>query len=161
MYWLHRSQPAAVNRQHITMTLGHFQKQIVIIPLYMEFKIWHFSCPFFSVSPAENRDSVSESGILVSRAVELTIDEVTLKPAGHSGFGQVGCVLRRPSFRLTSLLSLFSLVVGVKLNVSFWMNSFMNATLKQNVSPVKGWVAAFCLIIFFVIISHLIYFHPI
>lgn len=28
-------------------------------------------------------------------------------------------------------------VVGVKLNVSFWMNIFMNATLKLNVSRVK------------------------
>lgn len=27
-----------------------------------------------------------------------------------------------------------ALVVGVKLNVSYWMNSLMNATLKPNVS---------------------------
>ncbi|CAJ1056749.1 voltage-dependent calcium channel subunit alpha-2/delta-1 [Xyrichtys novacula] len=53
---------------------------------------------------AEGRESVPEAGILVSKAVELTINDVTLKPA----------------------------VVGVKLNVSYWMNSFMNATLKVN-----------------------------
>uniref|UniRef100_A0A8C2YZG5 Calcium voltage-gated channel auxiliary subunit alpha2delta 1 n=1 Tax=Cyclopterus lumpus TaxID=8103 RepID=A0A8C2YZG5_CYCLU len=47
---------------------------------------------------------VTESGIIVSKAVELRFDEVTLKPA----------------------------VVGVKLNVSFWMSIFMNATLKLN-----------------------------
>ncbi|XP_013856160.1 voltage-dependent calcium channel subunit alpha-2/delta-1, partial [Austrofundulus limnaeus] len=54
--------------------------------------------------PAETKEPVSESGILVSKAVDLIIDEVTLKPA----------------------------VVGVKLNVSFWMNSFINATQKLN-----------------------------
>lgn len=32
---------------------------------------------------AESRETVSESGILVSKAVELTIDEITLKPAGQ------------------------------------------------------------------------------
>ncbi|XP_060932278.1 voltage-dependent calcium channel subunit alpha-2/delta-1 [Limanda limanda] len=52
----------------------------------------------------EAREPVSEPCILVSKSVDLTIDKVTLKPA----------------------------VVGVKLNVSFWMNSFMNATLKLN-----------------------------
>lgn len=31
---------------------------------------------------AEGRESVSDSGILVSKSVDLTIDEVTLKPAG-------------------------------------------------------------------------------
>ncbi|XP_037623876.1 voltage-dependent calcium channel subunit alpha-2/delta-1 isoform X2 [Sebastes umbrosus] len=64
-------------------------------------EIYIFTAPSFN---PEGRESVSETGILVSKAVELTIDEVTLKPA----------------------------VVGVKLNVSFWMNSFMNATLKLN-----------------------------
>ncbi|XP_035801596.2 voltage-dependent calcium channel subunit alpha-2/delta-1 isoform X1 [Amphiprion ocellaris] len=64
-------------------------------------EIYIFTAPSFN---AESRESVSESGILVSKAVDLVIDEVTLKPA----------------------------VVGVKLNVSFWMNSFMNATLKLN-----------------------------
>uniref|UniRef100_A0AAY4CXI9 VWFA domain-containing protein n=1 Tax=Denticeps clupeoides TaxID=299321 RepID=A0AAY4CXI9_9TELE len=44
------------------------------------------------------------SGVLVSKAVNLNIDGVVLKPA----------------------------VVGVKLDVSAWMNSFMNATIKQN-----------------------------
>uniref|UniRef100_A0A671Y9L3 Calcium voltage-gated channel auxiliary subunit alpha2delta 1 n=1 Tax=Sparus aurata TaxID=8175 RepID=A0A671Y9L3_SPAAU len=48
----------------------------------------------------------SFNSILVSKAVDLTIGEVTLKPA----------------------------VVGVKLNISYWMNIFMNATLKANVS---------------------------
>uniref|UniRef100_A0A7N8YN54 Calcium voltage-gated channel auxiliary subunit alpha2delta 1 n=1 Tax=Mastacembelus armatus TaxID=205130 RepID=A0A7N8YN54_9TELE len=64
-------------------------------------EIYIFTAPSFN-----SREPVSDSGILVSKAVDLTIDEVTLKPA----------------------------VVGVKLNVSFWMNSFMNATMKQNVS---------------------------
>uniref|UniRef100_A0A3Q3DWZ7 Calcium voltage-gated channel auxiliary subunit alpha2delta 1 n=1 Tax=Hippocampus comes TaxID=109280 RepID=A0A3Q3DWZ7_HIPCM len=62
--------------------------------------IYIFTAPSFN----KGRESVSESGILVSKAVDLTINEVTLKPA----------------------------VVGVKLNVTFWMNSFMNATLKEN-----------------------------
>ena len=35
------------------------------------------------------------------------------------------------------LFYVFSAVVGVKLNVSFWMNSFINATLKLNVSQFK------------------------
>uniref|UniRef100_A0A8C7XW06 Calcium voltage-gated channel auxiliary subunit alpha2delta 1 n=1 Tax=Oryzias sinensis TaxID=183150 RepID=A0A8C7XW06_9TELE len=43
-------------------------------------------------------------GCSLSKAVDLIMDEVTLKPA----------------------------VVGVKLNISFWMNSFINATLKLN-----------------------------
>uniref|UniRef100_A0A8D2ZQY3 Calcium voltage-gated channel auxiliary subunit alpha2delta 1 n=1 Tax=Scophthalmus maximus TaxID=52904 RepID=A0A8D2ZQY3_SCOMX len=68
-------------------------------------EIYIFTAPSFNKS----REPVSESGILVSKAVDLTIDKVTLKPA----------------------------VVGVKLNVSFWMNAFMNATLKPNVSCVK------------------------
>ncbi|XP_045062428.1 voltage-dependent calcium channel subunit alpha-2/delta-1-like [Coregonus clupeaformis] len=52
----------------------------------------------------KSRESGYESGILVSKAVHLNIDRVNLKPA----------------------------VVGVKLNVSAWMNSFMNATMKVN-----------------------------
>lgn len=32
---------------------------------------------------ADARESVSESGILVSKAVDLIMDEVTLKPAGE------------------------------------------------------------------------------
>ncbi|CAG5958109.1 unnamed protein product, partial [Menidia menidia] len=64
-------------------------------------EIYIFTAPSFNT---EARESASESGILVSKAVDLIIDEVTLKPA----------------------------VVGVKLNVSFWMNSFINATLKLN-----------------------------
>ncbi|XP_061533738.1 voltage-dependent calcium channel subunit alpha-2/delta-1 isoform X2 [Phycodurus eques] len=65
--------------------------------------VYIFTAPSFNIA-AEGRESVSESGILVSKAVDLTVNEVTLKPA----------------------------VVGVKLNVTFWMNSFMNATLKEN-----------------------------
>uniref|UniRef100_UPI003AAE5D00 voltage-dependent calcium channel subunit alpha-2/delta-1 n=1 Tax=Centroberyx gerrardi TaxID=166262 RepID=UPI003AAE5D00 len=64
-------------------------------------EIYIFTAPSFNT---ESRESGSESGILVSKAVDLTIDEVKLKPA----------------------------VVGVKLNVTSWMNSFMNATLKVN-----------------------------
>ncbi|XP_038562412.1 voltage-dependent calcium channel subunit alpha-2/delta-1 isoform X2 [Micropterus salmoides] len=64
-------------------------------------EVYIFTAPSFNT---EGREPVSELGILVSKAVDLTIDEVTLKPA----------------------------VVGVKLNVSYWMNIFMNATLKLN-----------------------------
>ncbi|KAA8590192.1 hypothetical protein FQN60_014126, partial [Etheostoma spectabile] len=64
-------------------------------------EIYIFTAPSFN---PESREPVSDSGILVSKAVHITIDEVTLKPA----------------------------VVGVKLNISFWMNSFINATMKQN-----------------------------
>lgn len=39
MYWLQRSQIAAVNRQHITMTSSFFQKQIEIISLYTKLKL--------------------------------------------------------------------------------------------------------------------------
>ncbi|XP_027855132.1 voltage-dependent calcium channel subunit alpha-2/delta-1 isoform X4 [Xiphophorus couchianus] len=63
--------------------------------------IYIFTAPSFNT---EVREPVSESGILVSKAIDLIIDKVMLKPA----------------------------VVGVKLNVSFWMNSFINATLKLN-----------------------------
>ncbi|XP_045894123.1 voltage-dependent calcium channel subunit alpha-2/delta-1 isoform X5 [Micropterus dolomieu] len=66
-------------------------------------EVYIFTAPSFNIA-AEGREPVSELGILVSKAVDLTIDEVTLKPA----------------------------VVGVKLNVSYWMNIFMNATLKLN-----------------------------
>uniref|UniRef100_A0A673AWM1 Calcium voltage-gated channel auxiliary subunit alpha2delta 1 n=1 Tax=Sphaeramia orbicularis TaxID=375764 RepID=A0A673AWM1_9TELE len=65
-------------------------------------EIYIFTAPSFNCK--FSREPITESGILVSKAVDLTIDEVTLKPA----------------------------VVGVKLNVSFWMNTFMNATLKLN-----------------------------
>uniref|UniRef100_A0A8C2WSR1 Calcium voltage-gated channel auxiliary subunit alpha2delta 1 n=1 Tax=Cyclopterus lumpus TaxID=8103 RepID=A0A8C2WSR1_CYCLU len=63
-------------------------------------KMYIFTAPSFN----QGREPVTESGIIVSKAVELRFDEVTLKPA----------------------------VVGVKLNVSFWMSIFMNATLKLN-----------------------------
>uniref|UniRef100_A0A6Q2XKP1 VWFA domain-containing protein n=1 Tax=Esox lucius TaxID=8010 RepID=A0A6Q2XKP1_ESOLU len=56
-------------------------------------EIYIFTAPYFNSY---------ESGILVSKAVDLNINGVNLKPA----------------------------VVGVKLNVSAWMNSFMNATIK-------------------------------
>uniref|UniRef100_A0A3Q3AP12 Calcium voltage-gated channel auxiliary subunit alpha2delta 1 n=1 Tax=Kryptolebias marmoratus TaxID=37003 RepID=A0A3Q3AP12_KRYMA len=63
-------------------------------------EVYIFTAPSFN----SKCEPVSESGILVSKAVDLIIDEVTLKPA----------------------------VVGVKLNVSYWMNSFINATQKLN-----------------------------
>uniref|UniRef100_A0A6Q2X4U9 VWFA domain-containing protein n=1 Tax=Esox lucius TaxID=8010 RepID=A0A6Q2X4U9_ESOLU len=63
-------------------------------------EIYIFTAPYFNRS----RESGYESGILVSKAVDLNINGVNLKPA----------------------------VVGVKLNVSAWMNSFMNATIKVN-----------------------------
>ncbi|XP_061891819.1 voltage-dependent calcium channel subunit alpha-2/delta-1-like [Entelurus aequoreus] len=66
-------------------------------------EMYIFTAPSFNIA-ADGREGLSESGILVSKAVELTVDEVTLKPA----------------------------VVGVKLNVSYWMNSFMNATIREN-----------------------------
>lgn len=46
-------------------------------------KVPWFTSVSFSTA-AESREPVSESGILVSKAVELTIDEITLKPAGQS-----------------------------------------------------------------------------
>ncbi|XP_015252739.1 PREDICTED: voltage-dependent calcium channel subunit alpha-2/delta-1-like [Cyprinodon variegatus] len=64
-------------------------------------EIYIFTAPSFN---AEFREPISESGILVSKAIDLFIDDVMLKPA----------------------------VVGIKLNVSFWMSSFINATLKIN-----------------------------
>ncbi|XP_036375727.1 voltage-dependent calcium channel subunit alpha-2/delta-1-like isoform X2 [Megalops cyprinoides] len=60
-----------------------------------------FTAPLFY---NKSGDAVAESGILVSRAVDLNIDGVKLKPA----------------------------VVGVKLSVSDWMVSFINATMKLN-----------------------------
>ncbi|KAK3548399.1 hypothetical protein QTP70_012641 [Hemibagrus guttatus] len=62
--------------------------------------IYIFTAPYVNKS----RESSYESGILVSKAVELNFNGDKLKPA----------------------------VVGVKLNVSAWMNSFMNATMKIN-----------------------------
>lgn len=145
MYWLQiaarcRKSPAHNNDIKSFPKTDRDYSPLRVVQTLTFFLPFFFFCKHF-LTPAENRDSVSESGILVSRAVELTIDEATLKPAGQPRQRQVACVLRRPRFRLNALLSVFSLVVGVKLNVSFWMNSFMNATLKLNVSP----VAAFCL----------------
>uniref|UniRef100_A0A9J8CMY1 Calcium voltage-gated channel auxiliary subunit alpha2delta 1 n=1 Tax=Cyprinus carpio carpio TaxID=630221 RepID=A0A9J8CMY1_CYPCA len=62
--------------------------------------VYIFTAPYINKS----RDSGYESGILVSKAVDLDINGAKLKPA----------------------------VVGVKLNVSAWMNSFINATTKKN-----------------------------
>ncbi|XP_016388150.1 voltage-dependent calcium channel subunit alpha-2/delta-1-like [Sinocyclocheilus rhinocerous] len=62
--------------------------------------IYIFTAPYVNRS----RESGYESGILVSKAVDLDINGAKLKPA----------------------------VVGVKLNVSAWMNSFINATTKKN-----------------------------
>ncbi|XP_042600299.1 voltage-dependent calcium channel subunit alpha-2/delta-1 [Cyprinus carpio] len=62
--------------------------------------IYIFTAPYVNKS----RESGYESGILVSKAVDLDINGAKLKPA----------------------------VVGVKLNVSAWMNSFINATTKKN-----------------------------
>ncbi|XP_051512718.1 voltage-dependent calcium channel subunit alpha-2/delta-1-like [Myxocyprinus asiaticus] len=62
--------------------------------------IYIFTAPYVNKS----RESGYESGILVSKAVDLEINGAKLKPA----------------------------VVGVKLNVSAWMNSFINATTKKN-----------------------------
>ncbi|CAL8358815.1 unnamed protein product, partial [Lota lota] len=63
-------------------------------------EIYIFTAPYFNRS----RESGYESGILVSKAVDLNLHQVELKPA----------------------------VVGVKLNVTSWMNTFINATLKVN-----------------------------
>ncbi|XP_072290553.1 voltage-dependent calcium channel subunit alpha-2/delta-1-like [Eucyclogobius newberryi] len=60
-----------------------------------------FTAPIYN---AEGPEQVMDTGILVSKAVVLSVDKVTLKPA----------------------------VVGVKLNVTYWMNTFINATLKVN-----------------------------
>ncbi|XP_059421223.1 voltage-dependent calcium channel subunit alpha-2/delta-1-like isoform X2 [Carassius carassius] len=62
--------------------------------------VYIFTAPFINKS----RESGFESGILVSKAVDLDINGARLKPA----------------------------VVGVKLNVTAWMNSFINATTKKN-----------------------------
>ncbi|XDV29068.1 hypothetical protein PO909_032243 [Leuciscus waleckii] len=62
--------------------------------------IYIFTAPYINKS----RESGYESGILVSKAVDLDINGTKVKPA----------------------------VVGVKLNVSAWMNSFINATTKKN-----------------------------
>ncbi|XP_076119357.1 voltage-dependent calcium channel subunit alpha-2/delta-1 [Alosa pseudoharengus] len=59
---------------------------------------------FTAPDPNKNKDSSYETGVLVSKVVDVNIDGVILKPA----------------------------VVGVKLNVSAWMNIFINATLKKD-----------------------------
>ncbi|XP_057203573.1 voltage-dependent calcium channel subunit alpha-2/delta-1 isoform X1 [Triplophysa rosa] len=62
--------------------------------------IYIFTAPYVNKS----RESGYESGILISKAVDLEMNGAKLKPA----------------------------VVGVKLNVSAWMNIFINATTKKN-----------------------------
>ncbi|XP_036373510.1 voltage-dependent calcium channel subunit alpha-2/delta-1-like isoform X2 [Megalops cyprinoides] len=59
---------------------------------------------YIFTAPLSNRSNSDESGILVSRAVDLNIDGVKLKPA----------------------------VVGVKLNISAWRTSFTNTAVKPN-----------------------------
>ncbi|KAJ8007208.1 hypothetical protein DPEC_G00115150 [Dallia pectoralis] len=58
----------------------------------------------FTPTPYQEEDNGTEQSVLVSRAVNLKLDDVTLKPA----------------------------VVGVKLDIDTWMNNFINATLKMN-----------------------------
>uniref|UniRef100_A0A3P8XAY0 VWFA domain-containing protein n=1 Tax=Esox lucius TaxID=8010 RepID=A0A3P8XAY0_ESOLU len=58
----------------------------------------------FTPTSYQEDNNSTEQSVLVSRAVNLEIEGVTLKPA----------------------------VVGVKLDIDAWMNSFINATLKMN-----------------------------
>ncbi|XP_032361094.1 voltage-dependent calcium channel subunit alpha-2/delta-1 isoform X1 [Etheostoma spectabile] len=58
----------------------------------------------FTPTPYLSRDNTSDDSVLVSRAVNLNIDGIILKPA----------------------------VVGVKLDISAWMASFINITQKLN-----------------------------
>ncbi|XP_029598507.1 voltage-dependent calcium channel subunit alpha-2/delta-1 isoform X2 [Salmo trutta] len=58
----------------------------------------------FTPTPYQEDTNMTEDSVLVSRAVNLDIDGVRLKPA----------------------------VVGVKLDISTWMTNFINATLKMN-----------------------------
>lgn len=54
---------------------------------------YSFSSPLYPFSiAAEGREPVSDSGILVSKAVDLTINEVMLKPAGQSRQHQISLV---------------------------------------------------------------------
>ncbi|XP_069084789.1 voltage-dependent calcium channel subunit alpha-2/delta-1 isoform X4 [Pleurodeles waltl] len=61
-----------------------------------------FTAPYYSKNGSGVDGANYESGIMVSRAVEITIDGTLLKPA----------------------------VVGVKLDVNSWMDSFLKATTK-------------------------------
>lgn len=58
----------------------------------------------FTPTPYSSNVNRSEESVLVSRAVDVDVDEITLKPA----------------------------VIGVKLDINAWMSSFINATLKMN-----------------------------
>ncbi|XP_064797014.1 voltage-dependent calcium channel subunit alpha-2/delta-1-like [Oncorhynchus masou masou] len=58
----------------------------------------------FTPTPYQEDTNITEDSVLVSRAVNLDIDGVRLKPA----------------------------VVGVKLDINTWMTNFINATLKMN-----------------------------
>lgn len=61
-----------------------------------------------SAFTAESREPGAESGILVSKAVDVTIDEVKLKPAGQSlANGQtLRCISRCPKTRSRCSLKL-------------------------------------------------------
>ncbi|XP_029901606.1 voltage-dependent calcium channel subunit alpha-2/delta-1a isoform X2 [Myripristis murdjan] len=58
----------------------------------------------FTPTPYNAKENGSDDSVLVSRAVDVTINNITLKPA----------------------------VVGVKLDISAWMASFINTTLRTN-----------------------------
>ncbi|KAM3858817.1 voltage-dependent calcium channel subunit alpha-2/delta-1a [Diretmus argenteus] len=58
----------------------------------------------FTPTPYLSKENGTDDAVLVSRAVDLTINDITLKPA----------------------------VVGVKLDISAWMASFINTTLRTN-----------------------------
>ncbi|XP_045927909.1 voltage-dependent calcium channel subunit alpha-2/delta-1a isoform X1 [Micropterus dolomieu] len=55
-------------------------------------------------TPTQPKENTSDDSVLVSRAVNIVIDNITLKPA----------------------------VVGVKLDISTWMASFINSTQRMN-----------------------------
>lgn len=76
-------------------------------------------------------------GILVSKAVDITIDQVTIKPAGRCNKDvlMLDNATQCPFIVISYFCFCFA-VVGVKLNISFWMNSFINATLKLKVRAV-------------------------
>uniref|UniRef100_A0AAX7UDD2 VWFA domain-containing protein n=1 Tax=Astatotilapia calliptera TaxID=8154 RepID=A0AAX7UDD2_ASTCA len=69
-------------------------------------EIYIFTAPSFN---AESGESVSESGILVSKAVDLVINEVTLKPAGITILKKLPVYLNTFFERFFSCLTLFIL----------------------------------------------------
>ncbi|XP_040885787.1 voltage-dependent calcium channel subunit alpha-2/delta-1-like isoform X2 [Toxotes jaculatrix] len=58
----------------------------------------------FTPTPTNHKENSSDASVLVSRAVNLNVDDITLKPA----------------------------VVGVKLDISVWMAKFINTTQRMN-----------------------------